>query len=296
MTQKKTKKINKKETTKEKEESWLNPRVFFLLAIIFLVAEILGLMVANALIAQNLVQPMFGEDVNDIWSAIYLFGTILSMTIVILLILKFRKKANFLWFIEAMAVLTTSMIVVGVLMPAQIANVIPFYDLIAAIAIVAWRYTHRKSVFFRNVVSIIAIAGAGSLIGVSLGLLPIALFIAILSVYDIIAVFGTKHMVTIGKAVTKRNFAFTVSLPSKKHTFELGNGDLVIPLITASSIIAYGPFVNNYLIASLCLAASFIGLVISIYTVSVKKIPMPALPPQTLLMLAVIGAAMMLGL
>ena len=53
---------------------------------------------------------------------------------------------------------------------------------------------------------------------------------------------------------------------------------------------------NNYLIASLCLGASFIGLVISIYTVSIKKIPMPALPPQTLLMLAVIGAAMILGL
>jgi len=290
------KKLNKKRAPGKKEESWLSPRVFLLLAAIFLIAQTLGLMVANALIAQNLAQPMFGDDINDLSNAIYLFGTILAMTVVILIAIRFRRKSNFLWLIEGLAVFTTSTIVVGVLMPAQIAAIIPFYDLLAAIAIVAWRYTHRESVAFRNFVSVIAIAGAGSLIGVSLGLLPIVLFIAILSVYDIIAVFGTKHMVALGRAVTKRNFAFTVSLPSKKHTFELGNGDLVIPLITASSILANGPFVNNYFVASLCLGASFIGLVLSIYTVSIKKIPMPALPPQTLLMLAVIGAAMMLGL
>jgi hypothetical protein len=103
-------------------------------------------------------------------------------------------------------------------------------------------------------------------------------------------------MVTLGKAVTKQNFAFTIAMPTKEHTFELGNGDLVIPLMVASSILVNAQFVNNSLVSALCLIASFIGLCISIYLVSQKKIAMPALPPQTALMLIVIGTAMLIGL
>ena len=128
------------------------------------------------------------------------------------------------------------------------------------------------------------------------GLVPVLVFIVLLSIYDLIAVFGTKHMVTIGKAVTKKNLAFTICMPSKNHTFELGNGDLVIPLICAVSVYANGLFVNNGLVAGMVLGASFIGLLISIYSVGVKKIPMPALPPQTVLMIIVIAAAILLGL
>jgi hypothetical protein len=103
-------------------------------------------------------------------------------------------------------------------------------------------------------------------------------------------------MVSIGKASLENNFAFTVSIPTEKHKFELGNGDLVIPLMVASSIIVNANFVNNAIVAGIVLAASYVGLVTSIYLVSVKKIPMPALPPQTLLMILTIIGAIIIGL
>jgi presenilin-like A22 family membrane protease len=165
-----------------------------------------------------------------------------------------------------------------------------------AISISIWRLLFRKSIMFRNFVGIIAIAGAGGLIGISLGLLPIIAFIIVLAIYDIIAVFKTKHMVEIGKEVTQGNYAFTIALPTKEHKFELGNGDLVIPLIVASSILTKGPFQNNFLVTFLIMIASYIGLAISIQSVSILKQPLPALPPQTALILLVLGISFVLGL
>ncbi len=272
------------------EETWLDKKVFAQLGILFLIAQTLGLYVATILIMSGIEAKAFTEDINDPINAVFLVLEILFFTLILLLILKYRKKGNFLWIIEGFAIFLTSWIVFSVIFWND------FIGIAMALLILYYRYTHKKSVWFRNVVSIITIAGAGGLIGLALGLFPVLIFIILLSIYDLIAVFGTKHMVTIGKAVTTKNLAFTVSMPSKKHTFELGNGDLVIPLITAVSIYANGLFVNNGLVAGLVLGASFIGLVISIYLVGVKKIAMPALPPQTILMLIVIGLAILLGL
>ncbi|MBT4870061.1 MAG: hypothetical protein HON47_00610 [Candidatus Diapherotrites archaeon] len=276
--------------SKTKSKNWLDNKVFAQLGAMFFITQTLGLYVATVLLIAGIEAKAFTDDINDPINAFFLIIEILIFTGILLLVLKYKKRGNFLWVIEGFAVFLTSFIVFSVLFWND------YLGLAAAVLILYYRYTHKKSVWFRNFVSIITIAGAGGLIGLALGIVPVLLFIILLSIYDLIAVFGTKHMVTIGKAVTKKNLAFTVSLPSKKHTFELGNGDLIIPLITAVSVYANGMFINNGLVAALVLGASFIGLVISIYLVGVKKFAMPALPPQTVLMLITIGLAILLGL
>ncbi|MBT4192583.1 MAG: hypothetical protein HOE11_04700 [Candidatus Diapherotrites archaeon] len=276
---------------KNKETHWLSVEVFALLTAVFVVSQIIGLFIANKLLELGIVSGSFTQDMNDPLNAVILFGMIMLMTIIILLALRYKKQRKFLWVIEALAIFATATVVFGAVFPYD-----DFLVLLITLAILVYRYTHKDNVWFRNFVSLIAIIGAGAVIGISFGLLPILLFISILSAYDLIAVFGTKHMVTLGKAVTKKNFAFTVCFPTKKHTFELGNGDLVIPLITSASVLANGWFVNNLLVASLVLVASYIGLFLSIYIVGTKKISLPALPPQTVLMLIVIGLAILFGL
>ncbi|MFA5125472.1 MAG: presenilin family intramembrane aspartyl protease [archaeon] len=271
--------------------SWMNTEIFVLLAIVFISVQTFGLYVAKQLFLLGLQQPPFTEDINDIANSFYLFGAIILMTVFILILLKLRKTKKLLWLIEGLAVFSTSIIFFTAFFPTN-----DIIVLVLTAIIIIWRYTHRENVLFRDFVSLIAIVGAGAFIGISLGLIPILAFIIILAIYDIIAVFYTKHMVEIGRQATSNNFAFTVAFPTKKHTFELGNGDLVIPLCVASSILINGPFNNNGLVAGLCLGASFIGLMTSIYTVSVKKIPLPALPPQTLLMIIVIISGLLLGL
>lgn len=268
-----------------------NPEVFLLLAVFFIITQSIGIFIASTFISFNVKAQLFTEDVNDPINAIYLFFMILLMTGIILLILKFKKTNNFLWIVEALAVLSTSIIVFSAFFPRDDLIVLLLTGIIFLI-----RYLKKENILIKNIVSIIAISGAGAMVGISIGVVPVILFVIILAIYDLIAVFKTKHMVTLGKAVTKSNFAFTVTMPTKKHKFELGNGDLVIPLVTATSIIASGWFNNNYFVSALVLIASFIGLVFSIHIVSTKKIALPALPPQVFLSILVIGIATLIGL
>ena len=178
---------------KKKEEQWLSNQVFTLLALVFLIVQIVGLYAAKQLFLLGLQQPIFSPDINDVANSIYLFGTILVMTVVILFLIRMRRTRKLLWVVEALAVFTTSTILFSAFFPT---NDLLVY-LLTAIVLVA-RYTNTKSLLIRDIVSMIAIAGAGAFIGISLGVLPVLAFIIALAIYDIIAVFYTKHMVSIG--------------------------------------------------------------------------------------------------
>jgi presenilin-like A22 family membrane protease len=116
----------------------------------------------------------------------------------------------------------------------------------------------RPSVLNQNLALIFSISGAGAIIGASLGVFPVLIFIAIISIYDFISVFLTKHMVYIAKEITKTPTAFTLAFPykfkkpkkvvlegkkvtKKFHVFQLGGGDIAIPLIfSVSAFRSYG--------------------------------------------------------
>jgi presenilin-like A22 family membrane protease len=301
---KKIKSISKKKDSFEKEiknnsenkkesfvKAFLNKnKVFVLLTILFLIAESLGLFVTTKLITLGIKGSTITGDMNNPLEAIYLILMILLMTGLMLILLKYKKQRKFLWLIEILAIFGTSIIVLSTIIPDD------FIVLIITFLLIILRQKNRKNVMLRNVISIIAIAGAGSLIGISFGFVPILLFVTLLAIYDFIAVFKTKHMVALGKAVVSENLAFTVAMPTKEHNFELGNGDLVIPLVISASVIANGFFNNNILVALLCLIGSYVGLVFSIYIVKTKKIALPALPPQIFLILIIIGISFLLRL
>ncbi|MDD3159930.1 MAG: presenilin family intramembrane aspartyl protease [Candidatus ainarchaeum sp.] len=272
---------NKEQNIEEK--SWLDKNVFLKLGIVFLITQFLGIYVSLVLYSLGLNQGAFFEDINDINNSILLIIQILVFSGILLVILKFSKGRKVLWIIEFMAITMSAMIFFTAFFPTN-----DYIVLALIIILLVLRYTHRENVLIKNVTSIIAIVGAGGLIGITMGILPVLTFIILLSIYDYIAVFKTKHMLTLASAIVKNNFAFTVSFPNEKHKFELGNGDLVIPLIVVSSIISNGLFNNNVLVATLCSIGALAGLFFSIYIVSTKKIPLPALPPQTAIMVLII--------
>ena len=291
-TKKKSKPVAVKAKTKiiKKEENWLTKEAILKLAFAFLLIELIGLFVAKNLFVQGYSQALIGEDINDAMSGFYLFGMIIFTTILFLVIIKFRRTKKLLWAMEMLAIFSTSLIVFGSFFPNDYTIALLLTTLIFVL-----RYSRVKDVTIRSFAAGIAIMGAGAYIGISLGMIPLIIFVAILSLYDILAVFFTKHMVQIGKESTQNNFAFTIALPTKQHNFELGNGDLVIPLAIAASVLTNGPFVYNWLISGLILGMSFLGLGLSIHFVSKYKTPMPALPPQVMLMLLVILLGMLLG-
>ncbi len=259
------------------------------LVLLFVITQAIGLIVAVDIIKQinagTIEQPsIITENPNDIENALGLIVYIILFTAVILIIIRFVKGGLLFKAFEALAVFASSWIVFTVF--------IPDFAFIFAVLLVLLRSIIRENIWLRNFSSTVSVAGVGAIIGVSLGLLPILVFIILLSIYDIIAVFGTKHMVVMAKAMTKQNLSFTYALPSKKHQFELGTGDMVIPLAFSVSVLhqnfALG-FPNYFVTPSLILIGSLVGLILTLeYANRNIGKALPALPPQTIIMIAML--------
>ena len=105
-----------------------------------------------------------------------------------------------------------------------------------------------------DVIGVLTAAGAAALFGVSLAVLPVILLLVALIAYDYIAVYKTKHMLTLAEGVTDLNLPIIFVLPTKlnysyirskakikdrkegeRETFIMGLGDTVMPAILAGS-------------------------------------------------------------
>ena len=275
----------------------MNKKLMLQLIGIFLIVQILGLYVGANLISFEVEREgIVNNNPDDPINSIGLFLYILVFTGILLVVLKFYKGDLLFKLLETMLVFLTSLIVFGFLIPEEIG----LLALIFPLAIVISRFVFRKNIWLRNLASILAAAGAGPLIGYNFGILPVSLFLVILAGYDIIAVFYTKHMVTLAKSITKKNLAFTFALPTTDHQFELGTGDMVIPLVFAVSVLTETtksfsiPFA--LISPAIVLWGSLVGLLLTIHYSSqnVGK-ALPALPLQTIIMFVMIGLCYALG-
>lgn len=275
----------------------MEKKLLFQLVVLFLIAQAIGLFVAYSLIAGiragEIARPgIVSENPDDPLNALALIAYILIGTGVFLFSLKVMKKAFVFRILEAFIVLVTSWLVFELLLGE------PLGIICAGLFLVA-RLVFSKSLWLRNASSILSVAVVGSLVGVALGLIPVLIFVVALAVYDYIAVFKTKHMVAIAKGIQGKNLAFTIAMPTKNHTFELGTGDFVVPLAFATSAMGMSfalGFPNFLVTPLLVLFGSIFGLVLTLEYLS-KRIgtALPALPVQTGIMLAMFLLGKMLG-
>lgn len=227
-----------------------NIALFFV--VIFLIVQLMGIYIGSqyiALIRSGQAEPVF-ENPERAENSFLLIVYILISTGLIILAIKYWK--SLIRILEALAVFSASTFTFTFLIPIEI-----FYvplGLILALALTAWKML-RPTVLNQNLSLIFSVAGVGAIIGASLGILPSLIFIVLLSVYDFIAVFVTKHMVYIAKEVVKTPTAFTLAFPykfkkpvrfavgerrvkKKFHVFQLGGGDIAIPLMFSVSILS----------------------------------------------------------
>ncbi len=262
----------------------MNKKLVLQLTALFLIVQILGLYVASNLIEQNVQTTIVTDNPEDVQNAVALIVYILIFTGFFLLILKFVKGSGFfLKILEAFALFGTGFIVFETIFPDA--------SITLALFLVIAQNIFRESLWMKNLSAVIAVAGVGALMGVSLGVFPVLMFMIVLSVYDIIAVFGTKHMVVMAKKIVKTRLAFTFSIPTKNHEFQLGTGDMVIPLMFASSVLKNSlttlPYPVHFVMPFAVLLFSLIGLIWTLDFAQKKKIALPALPLQTLLMVII---------
>lgn len=260
-------------------------RVVLFFLSFFLLVQLFGLYLGNGylnLIKSGEAQPVF-ENPEKAENSLFLFLYIIAATIIIILVVKYIRVL--IRVIEIVVVFSATFLTFYILFPQVI-----ILGFITALILNIWRI-FKPSSLNQNLTIALAIPSIGALIGSSLGILPSLIFIVLLSVYDFVSVFITKHMIYMAKEVTKTTSAFALSMPykfkkpitfkvgkekikKKFHVFHLGSGDMVIPLMFAVSVLAtYG--LAQALITVLGSAISFF---LMLYFFAKRPQALPAIP------------------
>lgn len=170
---------------------------------------------------------------------------------------------------------------------------------ILAAALLTWTVLRFKIVLLHNIGIVLALSGVGAVIGFSLTPISVVILLVILSFYDIIAVYKTKHMVKVAEDMIKAGAISGLVIPQAWRDWLdnlqnvrpggkfmiLGSGDVILPVILVASVISYHNLMSGLIVS----VFSFIGLFLTFYLFINQKTkrPMAALPP--------IAAALIIG-
>ena len=151
----------------------------------------------------------------------------------------------------------------------------------------------KPNVLIHNFLLISGMIGIGSIFGLRLDPLFVIFLLIIFSIYDIVAVYKTKHMIKMAKEFLEAQAIPGLVLPSKFSQIStplkevkmggrfliLGSGDIIFPLLFVSSLVPEG-ILKSFIVAIF----ATIGLLVSIWIFISQKTrrPIPALPPIAL--------------
>jgi presenilin-like A22 family membrane protease len=261
-------------------------KVFFIEAFLFFLT--LGLGIANAFQIEKIFEFQKIQPVSiSFWT--FIFGFIFA-TIFIILILRFLKskkeKRIILKFLFLFAIFFGGLVSLEAWFPEP-------FSLIFLFLLIFW-WVKKSSVLNQDILMILGIAGAGSILGLSLKPKFIILLLIIFSIYDFIAVYKTKHMVKMAKEMIEERAILAFIIPLNISGFRenlekvqfptedgerkfliLGGGDIAFPLIFLVSLLKFGIF-KSFIVLIFSLLGLFADFLFFISQKERKAIP--ALP------------------
>ncbi len=274
---------DKKTAKSEKIEN--RRSIFVIVQEVLYLLLITALSVTAALRVTDTVQQIGGiakESVSS-WAFLTAFA---GMTVFVLFILKSSRGTKLLGAMFALAVLAG----VGTLMSTYFSSAVGVISFVIGAAI----YYTNPHVISYNILLMLGLAGVSASVGFGFNPIALLLVMVVLSVYDIVAVYYTKHMVKLAKTMLRGKVFFAMILPDtfknlavrigdvelKKGFSFLGTGDMVLPALFSVSVAS-----TQGLVATVpVIVGSVAGLLITnaIFLRQKLKKPMPALPPIVL--------------
>ncbi|MEM3411708.1 MAG: presenilin family intramembrane aspartyl protease [archaeon] len=264
-------------------------RLFLYVSTVFFLSYFLGIytsiQLADQIHAGNL-EPAFENpgDINNIW---YIFTLILVGTGILFVIIKLYKKL--LKVLEGIVIFFTTQLVLAAFL-INVPEIVAYFISISFALALALKQVLKPTILSQNISVVFITAGAASVLGVSLTPGICFLIMFLLSCYDFIAVFLTKHMIYLAKEIIDKPYSLVAAFPAeniktqgknfkkikqKAHIFHLGAGDIAIPLLFTCSLLAY-----EGIIASI-FSTFFTFVSLSLLFLFMRKrvgIALPALP------------------
>ncbi|MBU0533088.1 hypothetical protein KKB44_06365 [Candidatus Micrarchaeota archaeon] len=276
-------------------------RLIMSLLALFVIAQILGIYTGLIIIQDFAKNPfvnslMVTSDANEPTNAVFFILYILLGAIVMVLLIRFLGIYPIIFRImEFFLIASASSIVFYAFLRLVVGYEI---STIAAIML-GLLFSGLKVVTpaLKNAAAIFATAGVGVIFGISLGLIPLLLFLIFLSIYDYLSVFTTKHMVEMANFIVKKDLAFTITAKEapkrkgeKEKRIDLGTGDMIAPIMLEISALSISPIATAFVFLG---AVTSMGLFLNI--VWKKGAVLPALPPIVLGMIVALGLGFVLG-
>jgi presenilin-like A22 family membrane protease len=153
------------------------------------------------------------EDPSDPTNSLVYIGAILVATALMLAAFKFDLD----WAVRGFVVLAAASLawyVFSVLLP-------PLAAISASVALAVLLVIHPEW-YVIDAAGVLMGAGAAGLFGISFGLLPAILLLAVLAVYDAISVYGTEHMLDLASGVMDLNLPVVLVVPTSL-SYSLGD-------------------------------------------------------------------------
>ena len=267
----------------------------------FIIAQLLGIFTGTVIVLDIAKNPyvtglIVTGDSEDPLNALFFIGyMIFGAGVMMLLIRRFGLHTLVFRALEFIMISTASSIVFYAFF-----RTVMGYGESTALGIMAGLAFSAAMGFrpgLKNAAAIFATAGVGVIFGISLGLFPVVLFLILLSIYDYLSVFATKHMVEMANFVVQKDLAFTITAkapPSapgeKEQRVDLGTGDMVAPIMLEVSALMYSPVATVFVFAG-----AVVSLGLFLFFVWKKKMVLPALPPIVLGMVASLMLGFLLG-
>jgi len=274
-------------------------KITLFLVLIFFAAQIVGIAVTNEYVDHKQTaatgQVVFKElpynitrpEVNQTQSFIWIFAAIILGTLLVFLLIRWRKPTVWrFWFL-------TSVVVTMAFSLAAFMNYIlaTFLSIIFGI----WKI-YRPNIYVHNLTEIFIYGGLAAIFVPMLNMFSAFALLVLISIYDMYAVWKSKHMVALAKFQTKSKVFAGLMIPYKNlpkpkkgekvvlkkvRTAVLGGGDIGFPIIftgvVMKSLMLQVPVFQGFLLASIISVCASIALLILLVRAEKDKF-YPAMP------------------
>lgn len=247
------------------------------MAFLFIMSQLIAVLVAIPF--KKAGMQAFPEPDNPM-NIVQIFLVLIIFTIIILIIAKYRE--NMVRYIILFAFFFASLSIFQAFF--YFLEDISFFIALAISIVMLILFIKYPEWYVIDTFGVFLAGGISAIFAISLSIKYIILLLIILSIYDFVSVYKTKHMVELAKTITSSNLPLLMIFPKKssfsyiksgfggKDAIYMGLGDIIIPgmLIVASYI------EKGFIGFITTITGALIGFIILMFVIS--KGPQPGLP------------------
>jgi presenilin-like A22 family membrane protease len=181
--------------------------------------------VSNVYSAAELPYGIEPPEMDDAGAISYLLFAIIFMTVILLLLQRFELQRFIkLWFGLAF------FLCVSISLSVFVGDVMA---MIGAFILMVMRF-RDSDLYVHNIGEVLVYGGVAAIFSPILTLFSIGILMILISIYDFIAVFVTRHMVTLAEGQRDIGIFSGLLLKYKDEAGVLGGGDIAFPLLFAA--------------------------------------------------------------